>query len=293
MADDTDDAPHGREGSQALSQPTPSSPSAGTKEEPRAIFPRSTSPVHQTLSKIPPVANFAPSKSPLLQPHSTGSAIKAAALDSQPMTKTSSSSSLPSVQGTNAPDTNGPSPYGTRSRNRTGNARPNYAEDRELDMEYDWNSAKKLQALGPPTAISLPQTGDTGRSAGVSTRRSSNTLSGAGEGKVGPLTSAKEPIPGTLSFALNADNNPVPPPPASKKRKAPGAITSSSTALPSVGPTTTNGHSRKAAVAGSSASHRQTNMLSFENSQGYLKNGRLKADDGTTLSINGMLIRAT
>ena len=28
-------------------------------------------------------------------------------------------------------------------------------------------------------------------------------------------------------------------------------------------------------------------MLSFEMSQGYLKHGKLKADDGTTLAING------
>lgn len=30
--------------------------------------------------------------------------------------------------------------------------------------------------------------------------------------------------------------------------------------------------------------------MSFENSQGYLKNGKLKADDGNVLSVNGMYI---
>jgi len=33
---------------------------------------------------------------------------------------------------------------------------------------------------------------------------------------------------------------------------------------------------------------RETNMLSFETCQGYLKNGKLKADDGTLLALNGM-----
>ncbi|KKY36623.1 putative bah domain-containing protein [Diaporthe ampelina] len=50
------------------------------------------------------------------------------------MTKSSSSSS-----GSNPVDAKdaatGPSPYGTRSRNRTGRARPNYAEDKDIDSD--------------------------------------------------------------------------------------------------------------------------------------------------------------
>lgn len=34
-------------------------------------------------------------------------------------------------------DTTGASPYGTRSRNRTGNPRPNYAEDRKHKSQQD------------------------------------------------------------------------------------------------------------------------------------------------------------
>src|ERR1700760_4678107 len=53
---------------------------------------------------------------------------------SQPMTATASSSSSlppPLENGDNAA-----SGYGTRSRNRTG-GRPNYAEDKELDLEIE------------------------------------------------------------------------------------------------------------------------------------------------------------
>ena len=55
-------------------------------------------------------------------------------LQSQPMTATASTSS--SLQ---PPLENGdnPSSYGTRSRNRTGGPRPNYAEDKELDLEIE------------------------------------------------------------------------------------------------------------------------------------------------------------
>ena len=35
---------------------------------------------------------------------------------------------------------------------------------------------------------------------------------------------------------------------------------------------------------------RETNMMSFENSRGYLKHGNLEADDGTLLGIDGTLV---
>jgi hypothetical protein len=45
---------------------------------------------------------------------------------------------------------------------------------------------------------------------------------------------------------------------------------------------------RKASTAAASAGGaRESNMLTFENCQGYLKNGKLKADDGTVLAVNG------
>ena len=268
MADDKVDGPNGQAKSHARNRPTPSSPSASTKNDTTATFQRSKSPI----------------------PHTESSSIKAIPLDSQPMTKTSSSSSLPSAHGANATETNGPSPYGTRSRNRTGNARPNYAEDHEVDVEYDWSSTKKSQALGTSAAMGLAQVGESEKPIGVSTRRSSNAALGTAAGKAAPTNTPRDHIPGMSSFSLNADSsNAAAPPPPSKKRKAPGGSHVSSNASPAFGYSTSNGHPRRATAAASSNTYRQTNMLSFENCQGYLKNGRLKADDGTTLSINGTL----
>src|ERR1700709_2427937 len=67
-------------------------------------------------------------------PQNTAAAASEANLQSQPMTATGSSSSLqpPLENGDSAA-----SGYGTRSRNRTGGARPNYAEDKEVDLEIE------------------------------------------------------------------------------------------------------------------------------------------------------------
>lgn len=212
---------------------------------------------------------------------------KAIALESQPMTKTSSSSSIPSAMATNAADNVGPSPYGTRSRNKAGNARPNYAEDREMDHDYDWVAAKKSQPSGGAVSSGPAPAGDGDRSTGVNTRRSSNTAPASATSKAGPAGNAKDGIPGTSSFSLNAEAIASSVPTTSKKRKAPGGGVAASAASQSSGPAAPHGGSRKANAMVSSARHRETNMLTFENSQGYLKDGKLKADDGTVLGVNG------
>lgn len=159
-----------------------------------------------------------------------------------------------------------------------------------MDGEYDWSSTKKSQALGTSAAMSLAQVGESEKSIGVSTRRSSNATSGTAAGKAAATNAPRDHIPGMSSFSLNADSsNAAAPPPPSKKRKAPGVSHVPSNASPGLGHSASNGHSRRTTAAGSANSSRQTNMLSFENCQGYLKNGRLKADDGTILGINGML----
>lgn len=276
MTDDNDDGLNGQPRRRALNQqPTPPSPSVSTNNE--------STPTGTHLN------------SPAPQPPPAASSVKAIPhLDSQPMTKESSLSSLPSLHGASAADTNGPSPYGTRSRNRTGHARPNYAEDKELDMEFEWASTKKSQAHGASTVAAIAQVGESEKSIGVSTRRSSNTtaaLTASKAAAAAAAANAPKDIPGTSSFALVGDGNAAVPPPASKKRKAPGGNHNPANASSGLGHSTSNGHSRRAAAATSSQTYRETNMLSFEKSQGYLINGQLVADDETTLGINGRLIQ--
>ncbi|KAI9679914.1 MAG: putative PHD type zinc finger protein with BAH domain-containing protein [Caeruleum heppii] len=185
------------------------------------------------------------------------------------------------------------SPYGTRSRNRAGGSRPNYAEDRELDAELDLNATSNGVStntkLGqtPSSTAAITHLADPSTS-GISTRRASAAVS-ASTGAVSPAnqnpSTSRDYIPGTSTFSVNPAASVAAPP--SKKRKAVGSNPATS------GPgTATGGHSasqpvtRRHSTAPGSGSLRDTNMLSFEHSQGYLKHGRLKADDGTALGIN-------
>lgn len=207
---------------------------------------------------------------------------------SQAIITTSSPSLVPPGQGISAMEPNGPSPYGTRSRNRTGNSRPNYAEDHELE-EYDWNASKKAQALQGSAMSGQLQIGDSEKSSGVTTRRSSTTAVGTGSGKATNSTTPREHIPGMSSFSITPEAS-APPQPPPKKRKAPsgGHASSNDTTAVSAAhvPTQARKHANLPVVAVGS---RETNMMSFENSQGYLKHGRLKADDGTVLGVDGRL----
>lgn len=232
----------------------------------------------RAVSKSPP-----PSRQ-----HPSDPKFKSTSLESQPMTKTSSSSSVaPDQQANSSTDANGASPYGTRSRNRTGNARPNYAEDRELEMDFEWTSSKKMQAVANSTISSNVLPGDSDKLSATNTRRSSTTAS------VGPITTNKpvtvnpqnNNLPGMSSFSVYPEATTGTTAP-SRKRKAPGSgpvTTHTSSAL-----TQTSVAAMSRRVPPSNASRlRTTNLMTFENCQGYLKNGKLKADDGTTLAVNG------
>lgn len=238
---------------------------------------------HEIVSASYP--NALPPQSPPATTSPTSPKSPIANLESQSMTTTSTS--IPSGQGRTAMDANGPSPYGTRSRNRTGNSRPNYAEDRDLE-DYDWHMTKKSHiSQGSATAVQL-QTGDSEKSSGVNTRRSSTTASGTGVGKVAASTTPKEHIPGMSSFSITPEAGAPPPPPPTKKRKAPngGHVNSNGSASSSHAPNHSRKHPNLPAVA---VGFRETNMMSFESSQGYLRHGKLRADDGTMLGVDGML----
>ena len=204
----------------------------------------------------------------------------------------SSQSSPPSqaaqvAQVAQAPNVNemvGPSPYGTRSRNRTGSTRPNYAEDRELEMDYEWSSKKSHSASttsNPPQALELD------KALGSGSRRSTTAPGGSGTAKAATagVSISKDFIPGMSTFSVNSDSS-TNATPSSKKRKAPGGSSNGATAS---GSGLSHAQTRKAshAIPSGGACRREANMFSFETSQGYLRNGKLKADDGTLFAVNG------
>src|SRR4051812_47392136 len=86
-----------------------------------------TGSVKQPNSAMTTSAGSASSSSILPRMSDPGPASASNSASPQPMDRLSSAASKDGAGGT-------ASPYGTRSRNRNGGARPNYAEDKDIDM---------------------------------------------------------------------------------------------------------------------------------------------------------------
>lgn len=178
-------------------------------------------------------------------------------------------------------------PYGTRSRNRHGNARPNYAEDKDIEMDnYDYYHDKK-DGEGPKKSTrhtAATSNGDVPRGQAASRK----AAVAADDAKVATSNGNKDAHPSTTtsSNATTINTNGTQAPAAthtSRKRKAAGGATnqtSSTTAASRRG-----GHGAAAA----STAWPESNLLTFENCHGMPSKGRLVADDGTVLQPNGKL----
>ncbi|MCJ1479791.1 putative PHD type zinc finger protein with BAH domain-containing protein [Lambiella insularis] len=248
---------------------TPNSPTTALVEKPSHIIEVATKASAPTISTLP-LAAPSPTSAPMSN---------VTTAESQPMTAASStSSSIPNIQQSVANEGVGSSPYGTRSRNRNGNNRPNYAEDREQDGEYEWTTTKKTQNAS--TASNSAHASENDKATTSGRRRSIQGAAGSTSRTNGAGTTAsKDYIPGMSSFSVNSDPNGTSQP-HSKKRKAPGSHATPSHSLGQSSTSTATRHRT------SSRDRRETNMLTFETSQGYLKHGKLTADDGTRLAAN-------
>lgn len=240
--------------------------------------------VREAAPAVPPRA---PSSTP---PPSLSSHVRRTTKDIDPATQTTTNTTLSSALLKPTPkmlETDEPAPYETRSRNRNGNHRPNYAEDRELDLEYDMNvnSTKKGQgSVGQSTG--RIQATDGTKAMDDNARRTPTTGSSVSATKPAVTTPSKDFIPGMSTFSLHPEVQTMSQPP-SKKRKAPGGTTNGDHASSGQANSLTS-TGRASAVVPTAGGIRESNMLTFESCQGYLKNGKLKADDGTIIGVNGM-----
>jgi hypothetical protein len=198
-------------------------------------------------------------------------------------------SAVPSDAGTPTVDTsdiNGAAPYGTRSRNRTGASRPNYAEDKELDHLIEANG--KITKSAPPKAAATPaavdfEPADNERHSNNQARRGFAAVNANVSDLNGNTPVARDLIPGTSTFSANPSVNGTGPAPQSKKRKQPGGNTTIS--APHVA---NNLISRIPRSSAGARQHQETNMMTFEGCGARLTaNKELKADDGTILAVNG------
>jgi len=164
-------------------------------------------------------------------------------------------------------------PYGTRSRGRNA-PRPNYAEDRDIDMDLDTapaKAAKRHSGVGPNSIVNGSNP-DSEKSSPTQSRKSLTNGTGAN-----PVP--KDSIPGTSSFSARPDDvngsGPL------RKRKA-------TTSTPASGPGAGSAAKKIFTSApGDSEGGYFTNMVSFEVSQPFVKDGQITADDGTTFAVNG------
>ena len=159
--------------------------------------------------------------------------------------------------------------YGTRSRNRTGNARPNYAEDQDVDLDSTSAATTKKKHAIDTAAVSA------GHNNAEAKRAQEFARLIAGNG-TSTANGTKESTPGTPGLASSS----------SKKRKAAGPPT-----VLTQTPPASNSPAPPAArkpTAPSSLNVRETNVMTFTKQRSCLNNkGELVADDGTKLSVNG------
>lgn len=200
----------------------------------------------------------------------------------QPTTTSNSISSNP-ASGLDAGTETG-AIYGTRSRNRGGNARPNYAEDRELDVDLEMipftkTTGRKSTSKAVDSGVS--HTSEPGKSTAAPKKATSDPE------QVGMIQSQyKEPIPGTSTFSLNTSAPAAPTTAqASKKRKANGHAAAQAASQHHVTGQPVN---RRTSAAQVVVGFRESNMLTFDNCGARLKDKKLVADDGTVLQVNGM-----
>ncbi|KAK4499434.1 hypothetical protein PRZ48_009948 [Zasmidium cellare] len=153
--------------------------------------------------------------------------------------------------------------YGTRSRNRN-NARPNYAEDQDMDFEFTPAAAAKKKSSEVPAAAESRQAPPS----------------------FVAVNSSNQQAPAATTPGHTAGSSAAATAGPTKKRKAAG--TSAALQTPTASSTPPPAASRKpAASAASSTMARETNIMTFTKHRSRLnKNGELVADDGTKLSVN-------
>lgn len=189
-------------------------------------------------------------------------------------------------------------PYGTRSRNRTANSRPNYAEDKDIEMDmYDYYPDKKDSDAGkkPSRQTNGVGNGETARANGSSRK---NAAAAADDSKATPSQNGSQDAKsgGTIHASQATSGTGTSQP--SRKRKAAanqngGAAAAASTATSAAAtpPASTTAASKKNALAAQAQLQGMTwpesNMLTFETCKGLPDNGRMVADDGTVLEANG------
>lgn len=183
-------------------------------------------------------------------------------------------------------------PYGTRSRNRPGRSRINYAEDTEMDFEMAAPASTNGNASDPSSRSSVAAEngqppvvgGKKGAGAGPNSAPWGNSGPNAKDNQANlsvPGSSATTPAAQASSTAQLT----------TKRRKH--AAKDATNGVQAVAAAPSQPAKRgaqgqvQAPAAAATPNTRESNMMTFEFSGAMLKDGRLPADDGQSVSVNG------
>ncbi|KAJ4382862.1 putative PHD type zinc finger protein with BAH domain-containing protein [Didymella sp. IMI 355093] len=181
-------------------------------------------------------------------------------------------------------------PYGTRSRNRPGRSRINYAEDTEMDFEMTAPASTNGNVSDPPSRSSVAA--ESGQPPVVGGKK------GAGAGPSSAPWGNSGPNAKDTQANLSISGSPATTPAAqttiaqttTKRRKTAAKDATNGVQAGATVPSQTTKRGAQAQVqtpaAAAAPYTRESNMMTFEFSGGMLKDGRLQADDGQTVSVN-------
>ena len=180
-------------------------------------------------------------------------------------------------------------PYGTRSRNRPGRSRINYAEDTEMDFEMTAPASTNGNASEPPSRGSVAAEG--GQPPVVGGKKGAGA--GPGSAPWGNSGANAKDIQADLSISGSSAATPAAQAntaqPTTKRRKTAAKDATNGVQAGATAPSQTTKRGAQAQVQAPAAPPytRESNMMTFEFSGAMLKDGHLQADDGQTVSING------
>jgi hypothetical protein len=170
--------------------------------------------------------------------------------------------------------------YGTRSRNRSGQSRPNYAEDKDIENDvYDfYNESKDGDVKRASRHAAAAANGEV-TAANTTSSRKATTIATDDSKATAASNGVKETNATTTS--TNSTSTTTQP---SRKRKATAATGASQA---NGGSTTVATRRGAQATQSTGTAWPETNLLTFENCKARPQNGRMVADDGTVLEANG------
>lgn len=263
-----------------------------------------------------------------------------------PMGKSAKSSTQAAVDAAKDGSSTAANPYGTRSRNRNGTSRPNYAEDRDLYADIfelipdrrEGSETKKgskqaqSSASAPTTQAATPSSSSPTNGATQPASRSAVNGTSASTTVTPTSTStSRKPLPtiddarkGHSSHGAKDQQSRQPStspaangaattttttngPTKSKKRKVDPSANTSNSQTPTGAANSSASHNKRAKtnshdnngnsktstngpvtdLLGTANGYGETNLLTFENTKAMPKNGKMVADDGTVLEVNG------